>query len=141
MIDQLFENVRKATESSLQLQQDMLRQFTQQWLYAQPAATGASTDWGRAFQKRWFELALETLNRHRESVDAAYKAGIQVIEQIFHTSEAQSPEEQRRMTEDLWRKLFDSFKAQQDTQFQEFQKWTEKSFEFAQGGIQGGAPA
>jgi hypothetical protein len=133
MIDQMFDNFRKASEASLQLQQDMIRQFTQQWIYNQPVAGGAATDWGRAFQRRLFEMTIDTLNRQRESLDSAYKSGIQVLEQTYQASEARSPEEQRRKAEEIWRRLFDSFKNQQETQFQEFQKWTEKSFEFAQG--------
>jgi hypothetical protein len=133
MLDQMLDNFRKASEASLQLQQDLIRQFTQQWLYAQPLATGAATDWGRSFQKRLFELTIDTLNRQRETLDAAYKTGIQVLEQTYQAAEARSPEEQRRKAEDIWRRLFDSLKSQQDSQFQEFQKWTEKSFEFVQG--------
>ncbi len=133
MLDQMIDNFRKASEASLRLQQDLMRQFTQQWIYAQPGATSASTDWGRAYQKRLFELTIDTLNRQRESLDSAYQAGIQVLEQASQAAEARSPEEQRRKAEDIWRRLFDSLKSQQESQFQEFQKWTEKSFEFAQG--------
>jgi hypothetical protein len=133
LFDHFVDNVRKTTESYLQIQQDFFRQATQQWLYSQPLMTGASTEWGRTMQKRWFDFVLQTLNRQREAIDAAYKSGIQVVEQAFHAAEAKSPEEQRRVGEDLWRTIFDSFKSQQETQFQELQRWTERSFEFAQG--------
>jgi hypothetical protein len=133
MLDQLLDSVRKATESSFQIQQDMLKHWSQQWLLAPSAAAGASTEWGRAFQKRWFEFAIEMMNKHRESLDATYKMGIEVLEQTLHATEAKSPEEQRRIAEELWRKVLDTVKAQNETQFQDFQKWTERSFEFAQG--------
>jgi hypothetical protein len=139
MLDQFLDQFRKSSEAGLQLQQDLLRQWTQQWLYPPPVAATASTEWGRTFQKRWFEFAIEMLNRQRESIDSAYRAGIQLIEQTAQASEARSPEEQRRAAEELWRKLFDSIKVQQDTQFQDFQKWTERSLEFAQGTAQSAA--
>jgi hypothetical protein len=143
MLDQFLDQFRKSSDAALQLQQDLLRQWTQQWMNPPPGASTASTEWGRTFQKRWFEFAIEMLNRQRESIDSAYRVGIQLIEQTAQASEAKSPEEQRRAAEELWKKLFDSLKVQQDTQFQDFQKWTEKSFEFAQSAAQGvaqGAP-
>ena len=132
MLDQMFDNLKKASEASMQLQQDMMKQL-QQSFHAQPMAGLPTTDWGRAFQRRLFELTIDTLNRQRSALDSAYKAGIQMIEHAYQACDARSPEEQRRKTEEIWRRLFDSFKTQQDTQFEEFQKWTEKSFEFAQG--------
>lgn len=129
MFDQLFESFRRASESSLQMQQDLFRSWTQQWLAAPPNAAGLSAEWGRTFQRRWLELAIEILNKHRESVDSVYKSGIGVIEQTFRVSEARSSEDYRRMVEDLWRKLFETFKDQSESQFREFQTFAEKSFE------------
>jgi hypothetical protein len=132
MFDQLLENFRKASESSMQMQQDVFRQWTQQWLSPPPNASGVSAQWYRTLQKRWHELAIELLSKNRESLDAAWQAGIQVIDQSFRVTEAKSPEDTRRMVEDLWRKLFDTFKAQSETQFREFQQWSERSFEMVQ---------
>jgi hypothetical protein len=129
MFDRLFEGFRKASESTLQMQQDLFKSWTQQWLSLQPETSGMSAEWGRAFQKRWFEMALDTLKRHRESLDAMYKAGIQTIEQTSKSSGIQSPEDYRRMVEELWHKLFQAFKAQSESQFRDFQSWAEKSFE------------
>ena len=131
MFDQIFETVRRSSESSLQMQQDMMKYWSQQ--LASPPPTGNGTaDWGRTFQKRWLELALEILNRHRESLDATYKTTIQVLEQAFHVSEAKSSEDYRRMVEDVSRKLFETLKEQSETQFGDLQKWTAKSFEMMQ---------
>jgi hypothetical protein len=132
MFDQLFESYRKASESWLQMQQDTLRQLTQQWMATPQNAAGVSTEWTRTFQKRWVDLTLEILNKHRESLDSMYKAGIQIIEQTFRVSEAKSSDDYRHMVEDLWRKLFETFKSQSETQMREFQSWTEKSIEIVQ---------
>ena len=126
MFDQLIDGVRKASESSLQMQQEMFKHWTR--LFSGPAAdAGARVDWGKAGQKRWLELGVEMLNRHREAVDTIYKSGITIIEQTFQVGEVKSPEEYRRMVEDLWRKLFDLQKEQSESQFRDFQSFYEKS--------------
>ena len=134
MIDQLMENYRKASASWLQLQQDAFRQLAQQWLTTPQSPAGASTEWARNFQKRWLEVAIEALNRHRESLEAIYTSGIQVIDQTFRVSEveAKSSDDYRRLTEDLWRKLFDNFKTQSEAQMRDFQTWAEKSMAVVQ---------
>jgi hypothetical protein len=135
MLDQLFDNFRKASEATLRMQQDMMRHWSVPWPSGPSGSSGSSapgglpTDWGRNLQKEWLDLTLEFLNKQREALDSAYKLGLQMIEQTFRASEAKSPEEYRRMTEELWGKLFESFKGQYETQFQGFRKWTEKSFE------------
>ena len=67
------------------------------------------------------------LNRHREAIDGIYKSGIQLIEQSLQAGEAKSPDEYRRIVEDLWRKLFDLQKEQSESQFRDFQTFYEKS--------------
>jgi hypothetical protein len=131
MFNRMFEDFSKASESSLQLQQEMLRVWTQQWLSA-PQNLGISADLARTLEKRWIELAIEMLNKHREALESTYASGIQVIEQTFRLSEAKSSEEYQRMVEDLWRQLFKSSMDRSEAQMQDFRKWAEKSFEMAQ---------
>jgi hypothetical protein len=133
MFEQIIDGVRKASESSLQMQQEMLRSWSRLWAFVPPggpAGVGVQ-DWGRGSQKRWLELGLEILNKHREALDATYKSGIQLIEQTFHVGEAKSAEDYRRVVEDLWRKLFELQKAQAESQFRDFQGWYEKAASLA----------
>lgn len=131
MFDQLIDGVRKASESSLQMQQEMFKNWTR--LFSGPAhEAGAQAELGRGSQKRWLDLSVEMLNRHRETVDAIYKAGIQLIEQTFHVSEAKSPDDYRKMVEDLWRKLFELQKEQSESQVRDFQTFYEKSASLVQ---------
>jgi hypothetical protein len=135
MFDQLIDGVRKASESSLQMQQEMFKHWTR--LFTGPAQeagaqAGAQAEWGHTSQKRWLELGVDMLNRHREAVDTIYKSGIQLIEQTFHVTEARSPDDYRRMVEDLWRKLFDLQKEQSESQFRDFQTFYEKSASLVQ---------
>ena len=129
MLDQMFETFRKASESSLQMQQEMYKQWAQQWPSMPLNAAGVSAEWVRTFQKRWIELVTDTLNKNRESLDSMYKTGIQVIEQSCRLSEAKTPDEYRHMVEDLWRKLFTVCKDQSENQLRDFQKGAEKWFE------------
>lgn len=126
MLDQLFEGLRKGSESSLKLQQDIFRQWTQPWLSPNAAAEGPG-EAGQALRKRWLELTLELLEKHRESLDAAYKTAIDNIEQTLRVSEAKTPEDYRQALEETWRKLFESFKEQSEAQFRDFQKWSSRS--------------
>lgn len=125
MFDQFFESFRKASESSLQAQQDLLKSWAQQWPSTPMTAAGMTNDWAEV-QKRWLEAATEALNKHRSMMDTTYKSGIELIEQAFRFTEARNPEDYRRMMEDLWRKLTDTFKAQSESQYREIQSATEK---------------
>jgi hypothetical protein len=132
MLDQLFDTYRKTSESWLQMQQDMFKNMTQQWTAASPNAAGAATEWNRNFQKRFIDLAVEILDRHRQSLDATYKAAIEILAQSSRVSEAKTAEEYRRGVEDLWRRWFESVKTQSESQFRDVQNWAGKSLEIVQ---------
>ena len=130
MFDQLFENFRKASESSLQAQQEMFKQWMQQWPASPPGAV--SPEWSINLQKRWMESMTETLNRHREVLDTTYRSGIQVIEQTFRVTDAKTADEYQRLVQDLWRKLSETFKEQSEAQVRGFQKAAERWLDVAQ---------
>lgn len=133
MYEQMFETYRKTSESWLQMQQDMFRNIVQQWLATPPSTAGAATDWNRNVQKRWIDLALEVLNRHRESLDTTYRSLIQLVEQTSKMSDVKSSDEYRRVVEEAWRKWFETVKSQSETQFRDVQNWAGKSMEIVQG--------
>ena len=132
MDDQIFDSFRKASESSLQMQQEILKHWTERLAGSASQAPNASSEASQQVQKRWLALGLELLNKHRASLDSTYAAGIQLIEQSFGAAEAKSPEEYRRLTEELWRKLFDTYKNQAEAQFDAFKSWSTKSAEVVQ---------
>lgn len=129
MLDQMFDTYRKAWESSMQMNQDFFKQFTQQWPALPLNAAGVSAEWARTSQKRWVELTTEALKRSRETYDSLSKAGITSVEDGFRLAEAKSPEEFRRMVEELWKKNFDFLKQLFETQIRDFQKVAESGFE------------
>jgi hypothetical protein len=132
MDDQLFDSFRKASESSLQMQQEILKHWTERLAGSASQAPNGSSEASQRVQKRWLALGIELLTKHRASLDSTYAAGIQLIEQSFGAAEAKSPEEYRRLTEELWRKLFDTYKNQAEAQFDAFKNWSTKSAEAVQ---------
>jgi len=132
MLDQVLDNFRKASETSMQMQQELLKKWMGQWPMATPSTPGAAwAEQVQSFQKRWLEGVTEVMNKHREKLDAQYKAGITAIEDAFRVTEAKTPEEYRRMTEELWKKSFESLKGSAESQIHDFQKAVEKWFEMA----------
>ena len=113
-LDQMFESFRRASVSSMQMQQEMFKQWTQQFPSTPLNAAGVSAEW---------------VNRHRESLDTMYKSLIQVIEQSSRLSDAKTPEDYKRTTEDLRHKMFETFKDQSEAQLRDFQKSAEKWFD------------
>ena len=83
----------------------------------------------RSFQKQWTDSVTALMTKHCEALDAQYRAGIRTIEDALRTTEAKSPEEFRRLTEELWRKSFEVLKQTIENQIRDFQvaveKWSE----------------
>ena len=86
-------------------------------------------EWSKTFQKRWAEFAIESMNKHRESLDSTYRTGIQLIEKTFRVSDVKSPADYQKIVEELWAKLLDVFKEQSESQVRDLQTWAAKSFE------------
>jgi hypothetical protein len=139
MFDQMMESFRKATESTLQVQQEMFRNLTTQWsqtpgMMMPGGAVGTSAGWMeqvRAFQKAWSHQMTDLMTRHREALDTQYRAGIRTIEDAFRMGEARDPEQYRRLTEQLWRQSFDALRSVSESQVRDFQAAAEKWFESA----------
>ena len=132
MDNPIIDSFRKVSESSLQMQQEMLKQWTERWAGSASPPQNAASEASQNVQKRWLSLGIELLNKHRASLDSTYAAGIQLIEQSFGAAGARSPEEYRRMTEELWRKLFDTYKSQAEAQFEALKDWSTRSAEAVQ---------
>jgi hypothetical protein len=130
MFDKLFETFRNATESTLQLQQDFFRQWTNQCSTATTAPVGGGlTEQVQALRQKWMEGSTELLNKQREALDVQYKTGLRTIEDSFRFSEAKTPEEFRKLAEELSREYFDLLKATGESQLRGFQAAAEKWFE------------
>jgi hypothetical protein len=74
------------------------------------------------------------LDKHREALDAQYKAGIKTIEDAFKVAEAKDPEHFRKLSEELWKHSFDALKKVVEDQSREFQGAMTKWFELVSQG-------
>jgi len=135
MFDQILDNYRKAAESTMQFQQTMMRNLTTQWPQMPlpgiglPNPGAAWVEQVHSAQSKWGETVVGMLDKHRESLDAQYRAGIRLIEDTFRTGEAKDPEQFRRLTEELWRHSFDALKSVTEDQIRECQSVMKKWFD------------
>jgi hypothetical protein len=116
MFEQIFEEYHKAVDSSLKLQQEMYRKWMNGWPVKPPVVNsaldrGAVKEQIRSYQKEWSHTLAETLEKHRAALNEQYKSGILAIESAFRTTEAKTPEECWRLTQEFWRKSIDSYKS------------------------------
>ncbi|MGC8639928.1 MAG: hypothetical protein ACP5XB_08650 [Isosphaeraceae bacterium] len=116
MFEQIFDQYRKVVESSFETQQDLYREWMN-GLPIKPPDLGSSVDHEaaqehiRTYRERWNETLAEMLEQHRKALNEQYQQGIQAIEAAFRTTEAKTPEEFWRLTQEFWRKSIDSFKT------------------------------
>jgi hypothetical protein len=121
MFEQIFDEYRKAVESSLKMQQDMYRQWMNGWPVKFPdggngVTGGELREQIVSYQRKWNGTLSEALERHREALNAQYKKGIEAIQAAFQTTEAKTPEQYWRLTQEFWRKSIDSYKSAYEAQ-------------------------
>lgn len=143
MFEQILDTYRKAAESTLKLQQEMLRSWTQQGsqTFAIPTPGVVRAEEVHTAQKKWTETITDMLNKHRETLDAQYRAGIRTIEDAFRVAEAKDPEQLRKLTEALWRQSFEGLKTTIETQMRDFQAAAQKRIEVVSEAVSKGATA
>lgn len=119
MFDPLFDSLRKATETSIQMQQEMFKKWIALW----PGMTAIPPrpEQFQQFQKKWAETVNELIKQRRESTEAIFKSGLENIEQTFKLGEVKNVEELRAKTIELWQKYFDSLRQAYEAQVRDFQ--------------------
>jgi hypothetical protein len=127
--DQVFDCFRKATESTLQVQQDLFRQWTSSWP-GFPKVLPVPEQC-QQFPKQWTQATAELTRKYMEIWDRQYKAGVEALEGAFKLGEAKDPVELRQKVMDLWQKSFACLKELAETQARNFQTAIEKWMEVA----------
>jgi hypothetical protein len=125
MFEKVFDNLRTATEASVQAQQDIF----QKWISLWPGAPSSPYAWGekvQKVQKKWNQIVAEQVKKQREVLEAQFSAGLRNLEESFRLAEAKDPEEFRINTLELWSKSFDYLRQTAEAQLREFQVATEK---------------
>jgi hypothetical protein len=125
MFDQVFENLQKATESSVKMQQEMF----QKWIEGFPKAGTAMplpNDAVNEWRKQWEHGFSDMLKRQKELVDKNYEAGIKALEDMSTVASARSPHEYQEKVTELYRKSFESLRQLSEAQMNEFRSASEK---------------
>src|SRR5262249_8354232 len=128
MFELVFDSLKKATEVSLQTQQEALRKWAGLWPGA-PLAPGPFAEQTQKFQKKWAEFYEEVLKKQRGVLAAQFQAGLMYIEEGFRLAETKDPAELRAKTIELWQKVFETLHQTFEAQVRDFQglagRWTE----------------
>jgi hypothetical protein len=119
VLEDVFQNIRRAAESNLKMHQEVFHQWTHMWPF--PAPQSIWFDKARDFQKQWATTVADLVRKHRDIMDKQYQAAIESIDAALRVAEATSPEEYRRRTEQLCRKSLDCLREISETQLSEFQ--------------------
>jgi hypothetical protein len=127
MFEQVFDNLRTATESGMKMQQELFKKWVGAW-----PGVGTPPGGGEKIvkaQKQWTEFIADLIRKQRETLEAQFSAGLKSIEEAFRLAEAQKPEELRERTIELWQKSIDTMRQTYEAQMRDFQaavtKWTE----------------
>lgn len=119
MFDPLFDSMRKATETTIHMQQEMFKKWLALWPGV--ATPPLQPEQFQQFQKRWAETVNDLIKQRRESTEAIFKAGLENIEMTFKLGEVKGVEELRAKTAELWQKYFDCLRQAYEVQVRDFQ--------------------
>lgn len=120
MFEQMLDNMRKAADQTVKMQQDMFQRWTQQFS-SMPAPQG---DWLEAvhkMQREWADTVMSAIRRQREALDKQYAASLGAIEEALHSLEARDPADFRKRCEDICRRSADAFRQAAETGMGELQ--------------------
>lgn len=121
LYDQVLENMKKAAEAGLKMQQDAMQQWTALWP-AVPSPQSMWTDKVLDFQKQWSSALSDLAHRHRATLDRQYQATIESFEEAMSVGESSNPEEFRQRTEQFFRKSLDCMREATEAQMKEYQE-------------------
>jgi hypothetical protein len=118
--EQVLENMRKATESSLKMQRDAM----QQWMHLWPGLPSPQAMWldkVQDFQKQWSNAISDLAHKHRTTVERQYQAALESLDEALRLCESSNPEEYRRRTEQFCRKSIECMREASEAQVKEYQ--------------------
>ena len=121
LLEEVVDNVRKAAEANLKLQQEVFRTWSTLWP-GMPAPQTAWMDKMQDFQRQWANTISDLARKHRDVQDRQYQAALESLEEALRVTESKNPEEFRKRSEQLCRKTIDCVKEISETQMKEFQE-------------------
>lgn len=121
VFEDVFDNLRKAAESNLELQQEFFRQWSSSWP-GFPAPQNAWVEKAQKFQKDWSKTVKELLTKHREVLDEQYQMAMDSLDEAFRIAQASDPQEFARRCETLCRKCLEVMRDTGELQLKETQE-------------------
>jgi hypothetical protein len=130
LFEEAFENLRKAAESSIEVQQNLFRQWSSKWPgFPQPQASWV--DKAQKFQKDWAKTVKELLAKHREILDEQYEAALRSLDEAFRLAQSADPQEFASRCEALCRKSLEALRDVGEMQVKETQEALNKWMDLA----------
>lgn len=128
VFEEAFQSIRKVAEANLKMQQEAFSQWTSM-LPGMPTPQNAWVNQLQAFRKQWAETVSGLARKHQEVIDRQYKSALESLDSALQVTDATTPEEFRRNTEQFYRKTLDCMREVSETQVRELQeavtKWTD----------------
>lgn len=129
VFEQAFDNLRKAAESNIEMQQEMFRKWSSGWPGFPQQPQNAWLERVQKFQKDWGKTVKDVLTRHREVLDEQYGLAMESLEEAFKVAQSSDPQEWAKRCEKLCRKSLDVMREVSEMQAKELQdalsKWAE----------------
>jgi hypothetical protein len=120
MFEQIFETMRKATETNVRMQQELFQRWTALWPGSQAPPPALPAGQAEGFRKKWAEAVNELIKRQRQTQEEQFAAGLKQIEQAFKFAEVKDIETLRARTLELWRQTFQLLQQSYVAQVRDF---------------------
>jgi hypothetical protein len=128
LFEDVFDNIRKAAEANLGMQQELFRQWSAKWP-GFPQPQNAWVERVQKLQKDWAKTVKEVLSKHREVLDEQYRLALESLDDAFRVAQASDPQEFVKRCESLCRKSLEVMRDTADLQAKEIQnaftKWVD----------------
>ena len=121
VFEQVFDHLKKAAETNIEMQQELFRQWGAQWP-GFPEPQSAWVERAQKFQKDWAMTVKELLSKHRETLDQQYGLAIDSLEEAFRALQSSDPQEFAKRCETLCRKSLEALRDVGDAQMKETQE-------------------
>ncbi len=110
----------------MKMHQEMFHHWSHLWPLSMPHSIWFERT--RGLQKKWANMVSDLARKHRDVVEKQYQSALETLDAALEVPSATSPEEFRRRTEQLVRKMLDCIRDVSETQVREVQaalaKWT-----------------
>lgn len=130
MYDQMIENFRKAGESSLQLQKDLIKQWSSGF-YGTPFSAGTWMEQKSKVQKEYAEAISDLAKRQKALFEARLDAGVALLENALAVAQSPDVKEFKSQTESLWKKSIEKTKELAESELRQAQATMEKCLSLA----------